>query len=755
VSGAAPVQARVQLLPTRPESSLATHFHGDGGDHGPDHFHDLDDHVGEAGHSHAPVEMAFADADLLDRLGVREKGVVEVRTARDRRHLTRAAADADLRGTGTIRLARAALHALKCGVDDHVWLHVGRVQACRRLILEPLAPLSQSLQAYEAELSAELTGRGQLVQAGMLVAVKLADFRRDVFFRAVTVAPEQAYVTDQTRLVLRTSLLPPGASANLVSFDDVGGLAAEIAQLRELVEGPLRYPEVYDQLGIDAPRGILLHGPPGVGKTHLARAVSNEIGAHFLYVNGPEVLSSVQGGTEANLRAIFEEAMESAPSVVLVDEIDAIAPARRDTSHIDARMGTQLLSLLDGLVSMADVILLATTNRPEALDPALRRPGRLDREIFIGPPEAAGRLQILRIHSRAMPLTPQAQAYVVELAQATHGYTGADLKDLVREAGLQALRRQVGAGLADLDPDTKRLADPHVDARDLRYALSRTTPSALREATTGGPAVRWSDIAGLDEEIRYLREAIEMPLRHPEAFADVGLNPSAGVLLYGEPGTGKTMLAHAASHESGANLITVNGPEVFSKWLGESEQAIRDAFQLARQSAPSVVVLDQIDAMAPRRTGEQSNPAAERVVNQLLIEIDGIRTGGQISVIGVTNRPDLVDAALLRPGRLGVRLRVGLPDAEARERILALHLPASDADLRAQLARAAQSTEGCSGADLVAIADAARMYALRDAGFARHSPITAAHLERAVDQQHQHAGPVGAGIPPLSRMEPT
>jgi transitional endoplasmic reticulum ATPase len=663
--------------------------------------------------------LALLDPQILAAGGIAEGSVVELTTQRGRCLLARAAARPQDEGRGCVRLDRFQIQFLKPDLREKITLKPVNIEEARRLVLEPMAPVTGNLTALERELQTRFVEEKQLTCSGMVLSVKLFEFPRNVVFRVVSAEPDRSVVGENTRVVLRTSALRAGVAANMVTFDDVGGLSTEIQTIRELVECPIQFPHVYERLGIEAPRGILFYGPPGVGKTYLAKAIANEIGAHFLYVNGPELVSSVHGGTEANLRRVFEEAMEHSPSIVMMDELDAIAPRRGESgSQADARMGTQLLSLLDGLISMEDVVVIGTTNRIDSVDPALRRPGRFDREIFIAPPNADGRLEILNIHTRRVPMDEEAMAFLPELARRTHGYVGADLMELVREAGLNALRKAAGPGFASLRgrDGLERLV---VKKEDFLAALDKTSPSALRETLWVTPDVGWKDIGGLTEVIKQLREAVETPLIYPDAFAKLGLRRSPGILLYGPPGTGKTMLAKALASECGANFIPVNGPEIFSMWLGESEQTIRDVFQMARQVQPTVVLFDQIDAIAPKRRGEAANATTERVVNQLLAEMDGLRPASQVIVLAATNRRDLLDPALLRPGRLGLEIFVGLPDLEGRKEILAALLSRVPKKIKIEdvMDTIAVRTEGFSGADLSAIVEKAKLIGLREGNY--------------------------------------
>jgi transitional endoplasmic reticulum ATPase len=500
-----------------------------------------------------------------------------------------------------------------------------------------------------------------------------------------------------------------------VTYDDIGGLGNIIDKVRELVELPLKHPEIFRRLGIEPPKGILLYGPPGVGKTLLAKAIANEANAHFIAINGPEIMSKFYGESEQRLREIFEEARKNAPAIIFIDEIDAIAPKRDEVvGEVERRVVAQLLTLMDGLKGRGDVIVIGATNRPHAVDPALRRPGRFDREIEIPLPDKQGRLEILMIHTRNMPLAEDVD--LKRIAEITHGYTGADLAALVKEAALHALRRylpKIDWQSDTIDPEI--LESMYVTQEDFMQAFKEIIPSGFREVYVEIPEVRWSDIGGLEEVKQELREAIEWPLKYPDSFKRLGIEPPKGILLYGPPGVGKTLLAKAVATESGANFISVRGPEILSKWVGESERAIREIFRKARIYAPTVILFDEIDSIVPSRGAvDEGTRVTERIVSQLLTELDGIEKLNNVVVIGATNRPDLIDPALLRPGRLDKIIYVPPPDMRSRVEILKVHtrkMPlAEDVDLE-YLARV---TEGYTGADLAALAREAALYALRE-----------------------------------------
>ncbi|MEM3658884.1 MAG: CDC48 family AAA ATPase [Thermoproteota archaeon] len=519
-------------------------------------------------------------------------------------------------------------------------------------------------------------------------------------------------VTQDTRVQIVSEEAAEKLAIPRVTYEDIGGLHEEIQRIREMVELPLRHPELFQRLGIEPPKGVLLHGPPGTGKTLLAKAVANESDANFLSINGPEIMSKFYGESEERLRRVFQEAQEKAPSIIFIDEIDAIAPKREEVGgEVERRVVAQLLALMDGLKARGDVIVIGATNVPNMIDPALRRPGRFDREIEIGVPDKQGRLEILQIHTRSMPLDKDVD--LRKLAEITHGYTGADLAALCREAAMKALRRYLPEIKLDERIPQSVLEKMVVKAEDFMNAFKEITPSAMREVYVEVPTVRWSDVGGLEEIKRRLRETVELPIKTPEKFEKLGITPPKAILLYGPPGCGKTLLARAVATESEANFISIKGPEIFSKWVGESEKAIREVFRKARLASPSIIFLDEVDAIAPRRGMSMADSGVtERVVSQLLTEMDGLTPIERIVIIGATNRPELLDPAIMRPGRFEVVLYVPPPDEASRLQILKIHtrrMPLEGVSLE----EVAKRTEGYSGADLEALCREAGLNALR------------------------------------------
>ncbi len=521
-------------------------------------------------------------------------------------------------------------------------------------------------------------------------------------------------ITPKTKLVIHSRPVQEKTLSTNVTYEDIGGLHEQIQKIREMVELPLRYPELFQKLGIDPPKGVLLYGPPGCGKTLLAKAVATEAEANFFLINGPEIMNKYYGETEAKLREIFRKAEEEAPSIIFIDEIDAIAPKRSEvTGEVEKRVVAQLLALMDGLESRGQVIVIGATNRPNALDPALRRPGRFDREIEIGIPDKRGRKEILQIHTRGMPLAPDVD--IDKLAEITKGYTGADLAALCREAAMKCIRRI----LPSIDFNEEKLSPEILDQlvvtmRDFLEAYKEITPTALREVEIETPNVTWDDIGGLEDVKQKLIESIEWPIKYADRFEKLGIKPPKGVLLYGPPGCGKTLLAKAVATESEANFITIKGPEIYSKWVGESERAIREVFRKARQAAPCVIFLDEIETLIPRRDMlDDSSGVAHRVTSTLLAEMDGIEELRDVIVIGATNRPDLMDPSALRPGRFDRLIYVPPPDEKGRYQILKIYTRKMPLAEDVDLAKLAAMTEGYSGADLESLCREAGLAALR------------------------------------------
>ncbi|WP_424353772.1 CDC48 family AAA ATPase [Methanobacterium sp. MBAC-LM] len=525
-----------------------------------------------------------------------------------------------------------------------------------------------------------------------------------------------------------------------VTYDDVGGLKQEIEKVREMIELPLRHPEIFDRLGIDPPRGVLLHGAPGTGKTLLAKAVANESGSNFVAINGPEVMSKYVGEAEKKIRDLFKEAEENAPTVIFIDEIDAIAPKREEvTGEVERRVVAQILALMDGLKERGKVIVIGATNRPDALDQALRRPGRFDREIELRVPDRDGRSEILQIHTRGMPLEDDVD--MEEIADITHGFVGADLAALSRESAMNALRRILPE--LDLEEQTipqEVLEKLFVTNNDFMDALKSISPSALREVFIEVPDIRWEDIGGLQELKETLREAVEWPLTNSEDFKRIGIQPSKGILLFGPPGTGKTMLSKAVATESKANFISVKGSEILSKWFGESERKIAEIFKKGKQASPCIIFFDEIDAIAPMRGSAAGEPrVVERMVNTLLSEMDGLEELRGVVVIGATNRPDLIDAALLRPGRFDEVVLVSPPDEKARLEILKVHTKSMALDDNVNLVDLSKRTEGYSGADIEALCRKAGVIALHEN--IKIEKVSKRHFEAALNKVNPSTTP--------------
>lgn len=539
-----------------------------------------------------------------------------------------------------------------------------------------------------------------------------------------------------------------------VSYEDIGGLDEEVSKVREMVELPLKHPEIFERLGIEPPKGVLLHGPPGTGKTLLAKAVANETHSNFLLINGPEIMSKYYGQSEENLRKKFEDAEKNAPSIIFIDEIDAIASKREESKgEVERRVVAQLLAIMDGLKSRGKVVVIAATNIPNSLDPALRRPGRFDREIEIGVPSVAGRLNILKIHTRNMPLDKDVD--LKRLSEITHGFVGADLASLAKEAAMIVLRRVLPDLRLKEDEEIPKevLEKLFIHQQDFIDALRVVRPSAMREVLVQIPDVHWTDVGGLEDVKQELKEAVEWPLKHKDAFKRLGVKPPKGVLLYGPPGTGKTMLAKAVANESEANFILVKGPEMLSKWVGESEKAVRKIFEKARQTSPTIIFFDEIDAIAPRRGGMDGSDShvTERVVNQLLTEMDGLQDLNDVVIVAATNRPDIIDTALLRPGRFDRIVYVPVPDKKTRKQIFQIHTKGMALDKDVNIDDLVERTEGYVGADIESICREAAILALRkdmktktvkmeffDEALNKVRPSTTKEIEDAYKELEQH-----------------
>ena len=696
--------------------------------------------VAEAYRMDAGRGVVRLDPQLAKKLGIEAGDAVEIEGKGGRKAYALAwPAKPEDEGQGIVRMDGYLRRSAGVSLDDKVQVRKIEVREATRVVLAPSEELRiEGAEEYLRELlEGRVVGRGSVIPIGIMGTV--------IEFEVTSYSPtvDAVIVTKNTEIKVLEKPAKGAREVPRVTYEDIGGLKEEIQKIREMVELPLRHPELFERLGIEPPKGVLLYGPPGTGKTLLAKAVANETNAHFISISGPEIMSKFYGESEARLREIFEEAKENAPSIIFIDEIDAIAPKREEvTGEVEKRVVAQLLALMDGLESRGKVIVIGATNRPNAIDPALRRPGRFDREIEIRVPDRKARVEILQIHTRNVPLAQDVD--LERLASMTHGFVGADLEYLVKEAAMNALRRV----LPQIDLEAEKipaevLEKIQVTMGDFEQALRGITPSALREVYVEVPEVHWDDIGGLDQVKRELREAIEWPLKYPELYRRLGYTIPKGILLYGPPGTGKTLLAKAVATESEANFISVRGPELLSKWVGESERAVREVFRRARQAAPCVVFFDEIDALAPVRGLSADSMVTERVVSQLLTELDGLAPLSGVVVLAATNRIDIVDPALLRAGRFDKLIYVPLPDAKARAEILRIHLRGKPVAQDVDVEKIAELTDGFSGADLASVVNTAVSIVLqefldkypnpRDArDHAEEAALELRHLEEAI-----------------------
>jgi transitional endoplasmic reticulum ATPase len=611
---------------------------------------------------------------------------------------------------GLIRVDGTVRRNAEASIDEKVAIRKVAVKEAQKITFAPTEQLR--IMGGEDYLSQALEGR--VVTRGDVIEINVMGRRIDLI--VVSYQPSSDAVLVQRDTEVKISEKPVKESQTRVpkvTYEDIGGLGDEVRKVREMIELPLRHPELFERLGVEAPKGVLLHGPPGTGKTLLAKAVAGETNANFVSIGGPEVMSKFYGESEERLREIFKQAEENAPSIIFIDEIDSLAPKRDEvTGETERRVVAQLLALMDGLEARGKVVVIGATNRPNALDPAIRRPGRFDREIEINIPNRNGRLEIIQIHTRGMPLNEDVD--LEKLADLTHGYAGADLSALCKEAAMRSLRRIIPELDLELEVIPMELLNKlQVNREDFFAALREMQPSTLREVLIESPNVHWDEIGGLEGPKRELREAVEWPLKYGNVFEYMNATPPKGILLYGPPGTGKTLLAKAVATESEANFINIKGPEFLSKWVGESEKAVRETFRKARTAAPCIIFLDEIDAVAPTRGGEADSHVTERVISQILTEMDGLESLHNVIIIAATNRPDMLDPALLRPGRFDRLVKIQAPDLEARKQILRVHMKGKPLAPDVEVDEIAKRTDGYTGADLFAVVNEAIMLTIR------------------------------------------
>jgi len=654
--------------------------------------------------------IARIDPKIVEELGLTSGDVVQITGKRKTTALCWPAYQEDY-GKGRVRIDGYMRKNAAVSIDDKVTVRKLDARIADKLTLAPTEPLR--IVGGEEYLAQYLEGR--VLSRGDYVSINIMGRKIDLVVTNTNPTAEAVIVTENTEIVVGEQVKEPPKAVPHISYEDIGGMKPVITKIREMIELPLRHPELFERLGVEAPKGVLLHGPPGTGKTLLARAVASETNANFHSLGGPEIMSKFYGESEERLREVFKDAQENAPSIIFIDEIDSIAPKREEvTGEVEKRVVSQLLSLMDGLQSRGKVVVIGATNRINAIDPALRRPGRFDREIEIGVPDADGRLEVLQIHTRGMPLAEDVD--LKKLAGVTHGFVGADVEALSKEAAIRALRRilpEINLEAENIPADI--LNKIIVTMADFQEALKEVEPSAMREVLVEVPDVKWDDIGGLNGVKEELKEAVEWPLKYSDVFTQLNATPPKGLLLFGPPGTGKTLLAKAVANESQANFISVKGPELLNKYVGESEKAVREVFRKARQASPCIIFFDEIDSVAPvRGSSAGDSQVTERVISQFLTELDGLEELRNVVVIAATNRPDIIDQALLRPGRFDRLLYVPPPDLEARKQIFRIRTKKTPLDEDVELDGLARRTDGYTGADIASVCNTAMMSALRE-----------------------------------------
>jgi transitional endoplasmic reticulum ATPase len=670
--------------------------------------------VKEAAHDDAGRGIARISIEVMKKLGLVSGDVIEIQGKKKAAAIVWPGFAQDT-GYGILRIDGNIRGNAGTGIDEKVRICKSEAEYATKIVIQPTQPIR--LVGGEQYLSRVLRGRS--VIEGQTVRV-------DVIGNSITlviakVLPKGiAIVTDDTEIELKEEPYKPEEGKQEVSdihYEDIGGLGRELQLVREMIELPLRHPEIFERLGIQPPKGVLLYGPPGTGKTLIAKAVANEVDAHFSTISGPEIVSGTYGASEGKLREIFEEAQANAPAIIFIDEIDSIAPKREDTKgELERRVVAQLLALMDGLKGRGQVIVIAATNLPDSIDPALRRGGRFDREIEIGIPDKKGRLEIFQVHTRGVPLGDDVK--IEEYANSTHGFVGADISLLVKEAAMHAIRKIIPQIKIDEEIPTEVLDALRVTNEDFAEARKHVEPSAMREVLVEVPDITWKQVGGLEDVKQELQEAVEWPIKYPDVFERLHTKAPKGILLFGPPGTGKTLLAKAVANESECNFIAIKGPELLSKWVGESEKGVREIFRKARQASPSIIFFDEVDALVPKRGSYQgSSHVTESVVSQILTELDGMEELKNVTVLAATNRPDMLDDALLRPGRLERHIYVPAPDEESRKKIFEVYLGGETSSILAKgvdVDLLVKQTEGYVGADIEAVVREAKMAAMRD-----------------------------------------